>query len=296
MPKVHRVAVCHHFHNGSPVRHHKTWKLPGVVQNARHQVRMGGGGGSVDGGEGVHEGGHAGVRCRPEGRQNGVPQSVVRKIHRVVVPTAFHKSVARKVLGASGQCSRALQAARQICPLKTLNARFCRARTQPGILAGALHDAAPPGIARHVHHRRKRPIQAVGRGFQGRRARRAAHQIQVPTGGFTQRDGELRAVAVHDVGAKKQGDAQASFPNGHGLQGPHLAGALDVEDGAQAAGAQKAHLGGGVRCGGLWAGGVPKTVVLVHLAHLLLQGHHRQNRINARVDGFNLGKCGIRNS
>ena len=138
----------------------------------------------------------------------------------------------------------------------------------------------------------KGPIQAVGRGFQGRGTRRAAHQIQVPTGRLAQRNGELRAVAVHDVGTKKQGDAQACFRNGHGLQGPHLAGALDIEDGAQAAGAQEAHLGGGVRGGGLRAGGVPKTVVLVHLAHFLFEGHHRQNRINARVDGFNLGKCG----
>ncbi len=65
----------------------------------------------------------------------------------------------------------------EIIPLEALYPCLGQLNTEIGILARPLGDAAPALVARHIDHRRKGPVQALGGRFQRSGPRRAHGQV-----------------------------------------------------------------------------------------------------------------------
>ena len=83
--------------------------------------------------------------------------------------------------------------------------------SNPSVFAGALDDAAPARVARHVKHRREGQRNAILRSFFGGDARRFLPKIGVEQASFRQGDGKNRVMAMDDVETHKQGNAETRF-------------------------------------------------------------------------------------
>ena len=102
-------------------------------------------------------------------------------------------------------------------------------RGDPGILARALDNAAPARVARHVEHRRKGQGDPVLGRFLGGGASRLLPKIGSEQAGLRQRNRKNRAMAVDDVEAKQEGDAEAGFFDRKALDGMRFVGAPVIE-------------------------------------------------------------------
>ena len=150
-------------------------------------------------------------------------------------------------------------------------------RCDPGVLAGALDDASPARIARHVEHRREGQGDAILRRLLGGDARRFLPKVGSEQAGFRQGDGKNRAVAMDDVEAHEQGDAEAGFLHRETLDRARLVGAPEVEQVADPPGPnpllQVAKLAG--------AGDHAGRRDHVELPDLFLERHRREQCIDA---------------
>ena len=108
----------------------------------------------------------------------------------------------------------------EIVALEAAHLGLGDARGEPGIFARPFDDAAPARIARHVEHRREGHGEAVGRRLDGRLARRALPDRRVERRGLGERHREHRAVAVDDVEADHQRNAEPRLLDGDALQRP----------------------------------------------------------------------------
>jgi hypothetical protein len=118
---------------------------------------------------------------------------------------------------------------REVLPLEAPRLGFRHPASDPCVLAGALDDPPPARIARHVEHRREGQGDAiVGRLFR-RRLRRLLPKVGSEQAGFREGDGKNRVVAVNDVEAQEQGNAEAGFLDREALDGARFVGAPEIE-------------------------------------------------------------------
>ena len=236
----------------------------GAVGRHRHALEIG---------EGGHEGGAAGIDRRLEGRQVGFVEGALGDFHLGVVAAGQHGAVGGQVLGGGGDGV----GGGEVRSLEAAHLGLGEARREPGILAGAFGDAAPARIAADVEHGREGEREALGRRFERGDARGALPQIDVEGRGLRQRDRKHRAVAVDDVVAEEQGNAEAGLLDRHAL---HLAGelgAVEIQHAAELAGLERRHvIPGHDRAG---HGHVGREHI--ELADLLLDGHGAEELLDA---------------
>ncbi|WSG36433.1 hypothetical protein OHA72_34135 [Dactylosporangium sp. NBC_01737] len=96
--------------------------------------------------------------------------------------------------------------------------------TQDRVLTRALDDAAPPGIAGDVHHRRERPVDADRAGLPRGDRLPALDRLDVPRRRHRDRHREDRAQPVDDVEPEQHGDPGPVALHGEPLQAVDLGG------------------------------------------------------------------------
>ena len=129
------------------------------------------------------------------------------------------------MLGRGGKAIRG----RKVSALEASRLGRRHLRRDPGVLARALDDASPARVARDVEHRRKGQGDAVLRRLLGRDARRFLPKVRGEQAGFRERNGKNRAVAMNDVEAHEQGNAEAGFFHREALDGARLVRAPEIE-------------------------------------------------------------------
>ncbi len=259
-------SVGNHLRYGVPVAHHEAVISPAAAQYVAHQALVASRGGAVDVVERAHECRRTGLGRRLEGGEHHVEQQLIWNPGGVVVLSALGKTIAGEVLGAGSHGCRV----RKVVGLVAADHRQTHAGVEQRVLAGALGDAAPAGIARNVHHRREGPADAGCRGFDSGHAGPLLDKRRVPGRGLPKRDGEHGVEAVNYVAGKHQGDAQARIFNRLALQRVGHLGVDLVDDGAHAA----LRHGGGKRV-------KLSGVILVELPDFLAESHSLQQRLHA---------------
>ena len=262
----------------APIRDHEAVEAPLALQDRALQIRAGGHRRTADLVEAVHQRGDAGVDRGAEGRQHDVAQGLLREVGGVVVATTFGEAVACEVLGAGGDGVEGAQ----VGALEAAHPCFGDSGAEVRILAGPLHDPAPARVARDVDHRREGPVDAGGGGLGGGDPRRALDRLEIPAGGFTQRDREYGLVAVDHVVAEDQRDAETAALDRHRLRRSGRLGTGDVQHRADAA-ARDLLASVAVGIGGR-AGDIEVGAVLVELTDLLRQGHLCHQLVDPLLD------------
>ena len=174
-----------------------------------------------------------------------------------------------------------------------MHTRFGDARTEVGIFARTLHNAAPARVAADVDHGGKGPVDAVGRRLAGGSSGGILYRLHVPARGFGERNRRKRLVSVDHIQAKQKGNPQARLFDRHFLQGANLVHPCDIEYGTYSAALQRRNAClNPVVALGHGAGGVPKPVVLIGLTDEFLEGHQSQYAIHAGRHGPSLGGSG----
>ena len=85
------------------------------------------------------------------------------------------------------------------------------------IFTGAFDHAPPARVAHQIEHRRKSPVDAFARSLSRDGAQSPLHQVGIEAGGVTVRDGKDGAVAIDDIAAVEDWDAQTGFLDGDAL-------------------------------------------------------------------------------
>ena len=264
-------AVTPHLADAGVVAHHKALKAPLAAQHLVQQPAVGRGGHAVHDVERRHHAAGALFHGGFVGREVLVVHPQSAHIHRVVVASALGGAVECKVLHAGQDGVRAL--------LIAAHHGAGDEGAQIGVFSGAFGLSAPAGIQGDVHHRREGPGHAAGRSFRRSDARRLLDGFQVPCGGHAEGDGEDGLVAVNDVHAHQQGDAQARLFHRQTLHFEDFLCALDVEERARFALADEAR--------GLCAQRRARLHVahgeLVHLSEFLTERHPGHQAVDERV-------------
>ena len=223
-----------------------------------------------------------------ERRQDDLAQRPLAEVGRVVVAPALGEPVAGQVLGRRDD-RRVRREVRERGPLEAADAGLGDPAAQVRVLARALDDPAPPAVARDVDHRGERPVQPGRRGLPRADACRALDGVQVPRRGLGERDREHGAEAVDHVVPEDERDAQARLVDGHLLRPARVVGAVDVQERADAAGADVvlAGLGHGR------PGHGPLPGKLRELAQLFFEGHLPQQVLHKRGLGLEVVPGGV---
>ena len=264
-------AVTLHLADAGVVAHHKAFEVPLAAQHLVEQPAVGGRGHAVHDVERRHHAAGAFFHGGFVGREILVVHPQSAHIHRVVVASALGGAVECEVFHTGQDGVRAL--------LIAAHHGACHEGAQIGVFTGAFGLSAPAGIQGDVHHRREGPGHTAGRSFRRSDARRLLNGFQVPRGGHAERDGEDGLVAVDDVHAHQQGDAQTRLLHRHALHFDDFLCALDVEKRARFALADEAR--------GLCAQRRARLHVahgeLVHLSEFLFERHPGHQAVNERV-------------
>ncbi len=196
-----------------PVGDDKPLEAEILLQNFRQQMAAGGDGGAVVFVEGRHHRQGAGVHAAFEGGQIGVAQGVFADLYAFVVPAALCRAVAHIVLTAGGDP----MGMGGVLSLESPDGGGAHPPGQVRVLAEALGDPAPPGVPGNVHHGGIGPVDAVGDGLPGGHGREILGELFVKGRRLAQGDGTGGAVAVNDVGAVDEGNAQPGLLYGDAL-------------------------------------------------------------------------------
>ena len=143
-----------------------------------------------------------------------VAQFVFGNVGGVVVPPGFAGAVTCEVLGAG----RDGPGRGPVFTLQTPDHGGGEPARQVGILAEALGDTAPPGIARNVDHGRQGPVHTGPRRFQRRVSRTPLDELRVPGRGLSQGNGQHRPESVNHIPGQQQRDSETAFLHGDPLQ------------------------------------------------------------------------------
>ena len=123
-----------------------------------------------------HDGADSGVHSGTIGREIIIVHAFTAHIHTVIVTSTFSRSVQGEMLDTGHQ--------RGVRPdtvtLITLYVRLGQNTAQPWILTRTFRNPAPAGIPADVHHRTVVPVDAVGRGLNGRNPGHAGNFDTVP--------------------------------------------------------------------------------------------------------------------
>ncbi len=227
---------------------------------------------AVDGVEGGHHRIGAGFDRGLEWGKIAIVQLRNRDLGAVVVAAALRGAVADEVLGRGGEAALAV----------SFDACRREGRAEEGVLAGALDDASPAGIARHVDHRRKRQVHADGRRLAGNGFGGGLGELWAPRGGPGDRRRKRRAERVDGIDAEQERDAEARRARGL-AEGLDVLAVGHIQHGPDAALADLLELLLGRK-------GHRRKI---ELADLLGERHARKERIDRGLDGRFLedGKC-----
>ena len=275
---VGRQSVLDQLADRLPVADHEPAPAPLAAQDALEQSCVRARRHAADVVEAAHQRGDTRVHRGAEGRQVDLAESALRDIDRVVIAPGLGRAVGGEVLGAGEQRVGRVQ----VLALEPADPRRRHHHPEVGILAGALDDATPPGVARDVHHGGEGPVDA-GRGRLDRRHPGSPlDRAGIPARGLGQRDRERRPEPVDDVEGEQERDAEARPLHRDGLQLACEVGAEHAQEGAD--------LPLGDHCPISIidlrpAGCVPRPLELGELAELLLDCHAGQEGFDARVTG-----------
>ena len=198
-----------HLANRAIVGHHKPLEVPLLAQEAGQQPATGGGGLVVYRVERRHHAAHTGFYGRTVGSQVVVVHPHAAHVGHVVVQPRLRCSVKGEMLHAGHHLVGGVLFSVALVALVAHHHGLGHRAPQERVFAGALGDAAPTGVATDVDHRTINPGNAVGRGFDGRCAGGQLHLLQIPSARHGKGDGEDGVVAVDDIEAEQQRDAQA---------------------------------------------------------------------------------------
>ena len=123
----------------------------------------------------------------------------------MVDPPRLGRAVGGEVLGAGEH-----RVARgEVVALEAAHARRGEDRTEIGVLARPLDDAAPAGVAGDVDHRSEGPVDALRGRLRGGDPRAPLGEPRIPAAGFGQRNGEHGSLAVDHIESEEQRNAKA---------------------------------------------------------------------------------------
>ncbi|VTR60920.1 Uncharacterised protein [Actinobacillus pleuropneumoniae] len=209
-----RIAMVDQLFDRLPVADHHAVKAPLPLQYIPQQIAAPGSGNPVEFAESTHHRQSACPNPVLERRQHGFPQRPLRHVRRIIVPAAFNPAITGKML-------HACRYGRVAVPVRTLKSSYLRGSGQGGqigILSRTLRDPAPPGVARHVHHRGKSPADAFRCRLLRRNAGVLLHPFEIPAGGFAERNRKDGAKTVNDVIPDKKRNPQPRFLHGQPLE------------------------------------------------------------------------------
>ena len=152
--------------------------------------------------------------------------------------------------------------------LKSMHAGGGIKRAQPRVFAKAFGDAPPARVARQVHHRRKRPVNAHRRRLAGGNGLRPLEQFRLPRARLRQRNREGGAETVNRVVSENQRDAEPALFDGDVLQSVSLRRCFD-----QFAAAEKRTGGTAAKPVGEIRRGIGVAVQLLELPDFFRQRH-----------------------
>jgi hypothetical protein len=160
-------------------------------------------------------------------------QGTFRDVRGRVVASGDRRAIGAVMLGNGGKraCSR------KVAALETAHFVFGDTRGQPRILAGALGDASPTRIPRHIEHRGEGQGQAVGGSLLRRLTRGKRPNIGVEYRRFRQWDRKYRPISMHHIESQEQWNTEPRFLHRQAL---HLASMVrpdqieQIADGARA--------------------------------------------------------------
>jgi hypothetical protein len=217
-------TVWDHFGDGGVVADDEAIEGPFFTENLTKGQEISGHGNAIEGVESGHERRDTGFARGAERREIDVAQENFGNPGAVVFAAAFRGSVSDVVLGAGGDCIGRTERTGLESANHGGRERACKIR----IFAEAFGYAAPAGVASDVHHGREGPADAFGRRFFGRGSRGGLDQIGIPAGGLAQGNREDGSIAVDNVAAEQQRDAQAALFHGDALRFGAIGGASSV--------------------------------------------------------------------
>ena len=222
---IRRDAMVHKLRDGVVVADQNSAEAELFAQPALQHWRVGG---HRHAGK-INEGRHDRRRPRADGGgergQVNLAQRSLGHIDRGIFAARGDGAIGAEVLGGGGEAV----GVGKVVALKAERLGGGHLRGHPGILARALDNAAPARVARHVEHRRKGEGDAVLGRFLGGGARGFLPKIGSKEARFGQRNRKNRAMAVDDVEAQQERDAEAGFFDRKALDGMRLVGAPVIE-------------------------------------------------------------------
>ena len=188
--------------DGVGVRDDETVEAELVPQHVGEQPAVARGGHAVEVHVGAHDVAGSRVDASLERGEVDVPQLGVGDVGVVVVTPADRRPVPGIVLGA-GQHALGAEVA-----LEAAHLGGAHGSAQEGVLARALDDPAPPGIAGDVDHGGEGPVDAHGPRLPRGDGLALLDHLRVPRGRERDRGGQDRAQPVDHVEPEDQRDPQ----------------------------------------------------------------------------------------
>ena len=162
-----------------------------------------------------------------------------------------------------------------IAALETADAGGRHHASQMRIFSRAFDDAAPPGIARDIDHRRERPGNSVGSRFDRGLSSRRFHSRRIEARCLGDRDRIDSAESMNHVEPEEQRDLEPRFTRCDSLQLSRVVRPEDSEKRSDSAGSNQR----------LTSFGRARTIPganawqLIELSDFFLQSHQTKNRV-----------------
>jgi len=220
--------------DGVGVADHPAVEAEVVAEDVGEQPPVAGGRDAVEVHVRAHDVAGTGLDGRAERWQVDVVELGVGDVGVLVVASAARRAVASEVLRAGDDAFAIVQSC-----LEATHLGSGHGSAEDGILACALDDAAPAGVAGDVDHRRERPADADRAGLTGRDGLAGGDGLRAPRGRQRDRRRQDRPQAVDHVEAEDDRDAQPGAGESLALQLVREGRVLDEQQRAGGAGLQR---------------------------------------------------------
>ena len=145
---IERDAVIDQLHHGGVVADDEAVEAPLAAQHLRQKEWIRACRHAIEGVEGAHHGGRAGLDCSMVGRQIDLAERDLRHVGGVVLAAGLSGAVSGKVFYRSSYAA----GLGEIIPLVAADVGTGHGRAQVGVFACALRGAAPARVAADVYH------------------------------------------------------------------------------------------------------------------------------------------------
>ena len=262
-------SVRYHLAHRVPVGNHQTVKAPLAAEHIFEQEFVAGRGHSVVVVERGHKGLSSGLYSRLERRQVDIAQLPFGKEGAVIVTAALGSPVSYEMLDASGNGGRIGSAS-----LISVHHGFGHSGVEVRILAAALGDTAPAGVARYIEHGRESPADTLAAGFDCCHAGPFFNKCGIESGGKAQRYWEDSVEPVNHVACHQQRYSETGLLDADSLELVDLDGIDLIE--------YRTYLALAKRIGVV--GHTAPSGYLVHLPYLLGERHLREQLLHPLFD------------